>query len=419
MTKERVLAILFNENSRYSEKEIIYKVDEIKELIRAADCEFIGYMLQNKEKINPKYYVGSGKVKEIKEFSEKNDIDTVIFNHELTGSQIKNLEDAIDKKIIDRTGLILDIFAKRAKTKESKLQVKLAQLEYRLPRLVGFRNYLSREGAGIGTKGPGEQKLESDRRTVQREINSIKNSLKNVVKRRNLTRNLRKNSNLPIISLIGYSNSGKSTILNQLSKYYSQNSKKVYEDDMLFATLETYSRFIILRNGKKVIVNDTVGFISDLPTSLVESFKSTLEEIDESDLIINVVDRSNPNYLLQVETTNDILKDKKIPQSKILYVFNKMDKLEKFDDYDIFENQISISALDEKDISLLSKKIEEMLYGEYKIIKVLLSYKEYHNFEKHIPESYKSNEEYRNDGIVTYLYIKKTEIKYFKDYIIE
>lgn len=417
MIKEKVLIVLLNVDNQYSESEIEYKTSELKELVRASNAEVKFTVVQNANNINPKYYIGKGKVEEIRLLCDNHDIDTVIFNHDLSGSQMKNLEDIIDRKIVDRTGLILDIFARRAKTKEGKLQVKLAQLEYRLPKLVGFRNYLSREGAGIGTRGPGEQKLEIDRRSIQSEITSIKHKLKNEKIKRATKTKKRFNSKLPSVSLIGYSNSGKSTILNSLLAKNIKDNKHVYSDNLLFATLDTSSRTIKLDNDKDIIISDTVGFISDLPTGLVESFKSTLEEIKESDLLVLVIDSSNEQYENQIQATIDVLKEMKLEDKKILYVFNKIDLVEDFKDYNNFDNEIYISALLDEDIDALISKIKNMLYADYDYYKVLIPYDIYDDLISLIPNKIRENQTYKEDGIETFIYINKKDLSLYKDII--
>ena len=417
MIKEKVLIVLLNINNEHSESQIEYKTNELKELVKASNAQVDFTVVQNVNNINPKYFIGKGKAEEVKTICENHDIDTVIFNNDLSGSQMKNLEDIIDRKIVDRTGLILDIFARRAKTKEGKLQVKLAQLEYRLPKLVGFRNYLSKEGAGIGTRGPGEQKLEIDRRSIQAEITSIKHKLKNEKLKRDTKRKKRSNANLKSVSLIGYSNSGKSTILNKLLAKNEKNEKNVYSDDLLFATLDIASRTIKLDNDKEMIVSDTVGFISDLPTKLVESFKSTLEEIKDSDLLILVIDSSNDQYENQIQATKDVLKEMKIEDKDILYVFNKMDLVKDFVDYNNYENEIYISALDEKGIESLLDKIKNILYADYDYYKVLIPYSRYDELISLIPNKIREKQIYLEDGIETYVYINKKDLSLYKEII--
>lgn len=419
MKKEKTILVIVNEKNALSESEVEYQILELKELVRASEAEVDSVVVQNLDKINPRYFIGSGKVVEIKEIAELHEVDTIIFNHELTGSQMKNLEDVIDKKIVDRTDLILNIFANRAKTSEAKLQVKLAQLEYRLPRLVGFNKHLSREGAGIGTRGPGEQKLETDRRTINREIISIKNKLKDEKLRRNIKRNKRNNSNIPIISIIGYSNSGKSTILNNISNKYSINDKKVYADNLLFATLNTSTRNIELDNGQNIIFSDTVGFVSNLPTKLVESFKSTLEEIEDSDLLMIVSDASNEKYDFQLKATQDVLKEMNLENKKILYVFNKMDLNPDFVDYNNFENEIYISAKNPLDISRLLCKIEEILFSSYDYYKAYIPYSEYEKYKSLVPKNKKNSEKYLDKGIETYLFLSRDNYEKYQKYLIK
>ena len=414
MEKEKIIIVYLNRELNISESKLNSKINEIEELVRASGSEVLTTVIQNLDNINSKYYIGSGKVLEIKELADSMEADTVLFNNELTGSQMKNLEDIIDRKIIDRTSLILDIFSKRAKTKEARLQIKLAQLEYRLPRLVGFRNYLSREGAGVGTRGPGEQKLEIDRRTIQREISSIKRELKSITKKREVKRSRRINSNTPLVSLIGYSNAGKSTILNKLTERYSNLDKQTYSDDMLFATLDTSARQIRL-NNKDIIISDTVGFISELPTRLVESFKSTIEEIEISDLILIVIDTSNEFYELQLDATKEVLKDMNISDKKILYVFNKIDKNPEFKYYGNIDNEIYISAFLENDIENLGEKISDLLYEDYLEYDALIPYSEYNNLFNYIVNDIK--EEYLEEGIKTKLLIHPEEVGRFKRYI--
>lgn len=417
MKKEKIITVHLNKNGEFTENQVNSKIEEIKELVRASDSEFIASVVQNVKEINSKYYIGSGKAEEIREMAENMEIDTIIFDNELTGSQIKNLEDIIGKKILDRTGLILDIFATRAKTKEAKLQVKLAQLEYRLPRLVGYRNYLSREGAGVGTRGPGEQKLEIDRRSIQREISSIKNKLSEIERIRSVERSRRINSEIPIVSLIGYSNVGKSTILNSIGESFTGNAKIVYADDMLFATLDTSARKITLENDKDIIMTDTVGFISDLPTKLVESFKSTLEEINDSNLLLIVVDASNEDHQMQIDATRSVLKDMDLIGKDILYVFNKMDLNPDFVYYGNIGEEIYISAQKEDDLTRLLNKIQEILFKDYKVYKSFVSYSEYEKIRNKIYMKYKEDEKFTEDGVETYLYLKDSELEKYRKYI--
>lgn len=367
-------------NIDMDEKTLEDKVIELEKLVQALDGEVVLSLTQNKSFVDKAFYIGKGKVNEIKDYCEKLDAEFVVFNNELTGSQVKNLEEIIGIRVIDRTNLILDIFSERARTKEAKLQVKLAKLKYTLPRLSALRSGFSRQQGGIGGKGIGEQQIELDRRTINREISSITSQLKEIEKNRNEIRKKRINSKEPIISLVGYTNAGKSTLINKLISYgKDENSeiKEVFVKDMLFATLDTYVREGLLLNGSKVMYVDTVGFISDIPHNLVESFKGTLEEIKYSDLILHVVDISNVNVDEQIKITNDMIKKLECEDKNVIYVFNKVDKL--IDEniklqYANIENKVFISAKKEQDIVLLLKEIEKNLFSSLVKTRLLIPY---------------------------------------------
>ena len=367
-------------NIDMNEKTLEDKVIELEKLVEALDGEVVLSLTQNKSYVDKAFYVGKGKVNEIKDYCEKLDAEFVVFNNELTGSQVKNLEEIIGIRVIDRTNLILDIFSERARTKEAKLQVKLAKLKYTLPRLSALRSGFSRQQGGIGGKGIGEQQIELDRRTINREISSITSQLKEIEKNRNEIRKKRINSKEPIISLVGYTNAGKSTLINKLISYgKDENSeiKEVFVKDMLFATLDTFVREGSLLNGSKVMYVDTVGFVSDIPHNLVESFKGTLEEIKYSDLILHVVDISNVNVDEQIKITNDMIKKLECEDKNVIYVFNKVDKL--IDEniklqYANIENKVFISAKKEQDIVLLLKEIEKNLFSSLVKTRLLIPY---------------------------------------------
>lgn len=367
-------------NIDMNEKTLEDKVIELEKLVEALDGEVVLSLTQNKSYVDKAFYIGKGKVEEIKDYCEKLEADFVVFNNELTGSQVKNLEEIIGIRVIDRTNLILDIFSERARTKEAKLQVKLAKLKYTLPRLSALRSGFSRQQGGIGGKGIGEQQIELDRRTINREISSITSQLKEIEKNRSEIRKKRINSKQPIISLIGYTNAGKSTLINKLISYgKDENSeiKEVFVKDMLFATLDTFVREGSLLNGSKVMYVDTVGFVSDIPHNLVESFKGTLEEIKYSDLILHVVDISNVNVDEQIKITNDMIKKLECEDKNVIYVFNKVDKL--IDEniklqYANIENKVFISAKKEQDIVLLLKEIEKNLFSSLVKTRLLIPY---------------------------------------------
>ena len=273
-------------------EDISYSMEELKGLAEAANVEVLGQMIQNLERPNTATLIGKGKVEELAEMAKNMEADTVIFNDELTGMQLRNLEDAVGVRVIDRTILILDIFASRATSKEGKLQVELAQLAYRMPRLTGFGKSLSRLGGGIGTRGPGEKKLETDRRHIERRMYDIKSELAQLKNTRSVQRARREKSSIPVVALVGYTNSGKSALMNRILALTEKEEKTVFEKNMLFATLDTQQRSVVLDTNHQFILVDTVGFVSKLPHSLVEAFKATLEEVVYADLLVHVVDLS-------------------------------------------------------------------------------------------------------------------------------
>lgn len=398
-------------------------LDELEELVKAAGGMVVSRIVQKRDAIHTAYFMGKGKTEEIKAYCEELDISTVVFNDELSGAQLRNLEKIIDRKIVDRTNLILDIFANRASTKEGKLQVKLAQMKYRLPRLVGLRDYLSREGGGIGTRGPGEQKLETDRRHILREIDNIEKELKIIEKNRSIKRKRREDSNLPIVALVGYTNAGKSTLLNELIEFNNQeiDSKRVFVKDMLFATLDTSLRRSKLPNGQDFLITDTVGFVSKLPTHLIAAFKGTLEEVKYADLLLHVVDASNNDLDIQIETTMKILDDLEVLDKPIITVFNKMDKInieDLFYNNKLTENEIFISARDKGNIEELLNYIEKKLPQEYKNVKLLIPYDEQSILNYFMNNYEVSNLEHKEDGAYIDLSINSIDLLKYKNYII-
>ena len=398
-------------------------LDELKELVIAAGGIVVSKLIQRRDTINPAYFIGKGKAGEIKNYCDELDITTVVFNDELSGAQLRNLEQIIDRKIVDRTNLILDIFANRATSKEGKLQVKLAQLKYRLPRLVGFRDYLSREGGGIGTRGPGEQKLETDRRHILREINNIEEQLRGVEANRSIKRKRRIDSNLPIVALIGYTNSGKSTLLNKLIKPNNEDNdiKSVYVKDMLFATLDTSLRRGKLSNGQSYLLTDTVGFVSKLPTHLIEAFKGTLEEVQYADVLLHVVDASNKDLDIQIKTTLNILKDLEVLDKPIITVFNKMDKVDITNL--IYENRyiddkIFISAKEGTNLSELIELVQEKLPYEYKRVMMKISYDKQYILNYFMDNYEVENLDHKEDGTYISLTINSLDYNKYKEFII-
>lgn len=316
--QERVLLVGVQTNN-VSRLQLEESLQELSALTDTAGAFVAGIIIQNLSKPQPKYFIGEGKVHEIREWASNNKVDLVIFDDDLSPSQQRNLEDIIGTRVIDRTALILDIFACRARTREGKIQVELAQLNYLLPRLSGKGVLMSRLGGGIGTRGPGETKLEIDRRRIRERISKLRRELEVVKKTRYLHREKRKTYHLPVVSLVGYTNSGKSTLFNYLTK------ANILAENKLFSTLDPTTRLVKLNRGNKFFLNDTVGFIRKLPPQLVESFKATLEEIVMSDLLINVVDVSSPlfdEHIKIVMKTLSQINAEKIPQ---VFAFNKID----------------------------------------------------------------------------------------------
>lgn len=390
---------------------------ELSELVYADGAEVVGEVTQNLYKFNPKYLIGSGKVDEIKEMVKLLEVDAVVFNDELSGIQVRNLEKRIKKKVIDRTNLILDIFGLRATTYEAKLQVELARLEYQLPRLLGIDGW-SRTGGGIGTRGPGEQIIETDRRRLKREIDKIKEKLDKAKKTRDTTRNKRINNNIPIVSLVGYTNAGKSTILNRLK---DEESGEVSVKNMLFETLDPSSRKARLLSGREFIISDTVGFVSKLPTKIVEAFKSTLEEIKYSDLILHVIDASSEDLEIQYKTTMSILKDIDVLDKNIITVFNKVDKVNL---YDINlplkvlpDKKVYISAKNDENMDALLKIIEDNLEEKYFDVKLKFAYDDTDLLYK-LVEKFDAKPIYEDDGIYLDLRLQESEYEKVKDHIV-
>jgi GTP-binding protein HflX len=311
-----------------NDKGFLNKMEELSGLADACDIEVVGEITQKLERVYSSHYIGKGKVQEVISLIHEKDSEMVIFNDELSPMQIRNLEKDLKCKVIDRTVLILDIFAKRSKTKEAQLQVEIAKLQYKLPRLTDLGESLIRQsdGAGFINRGSGETKFELDRRKIRARISTLNAEMETLVVKRQNQRKQRKKSGVPVIVLVGYTNAGKSTIMNTMIDLYSSSiGKYVFEKDMLFATLETYVRSIKLPDNKSFLLSDTVGFISKLPSQLVKAFCSTLEEITEADMLVHVVDCSNPNYKQHIEVVKETLKELGADNIPTIYAYNKAD----------------------------------------------------------------------------------------------
>ena len=395
-------------------------MEELKELVKAAGAEVVGSVIQNRPTREAAFFIGKGKVEEIKAYSDSLDATLIVFNDELSGAQIRNIEEVVGKKVIDRTTLILDIFAQRALSKEGKLQVELAQLRYRLPRLYGMGGEMSRTGAGIGTRGPGEQKLEVDKRHILNRMADIRKELREVKKTRETQRSQRMKSNIPIVALVGYTNAGKSTLLNELIKTHKEYSieKEVLSKDMLFATLDVTLRKALLPNKREFLVVDTVGFVSKLPHDLVEAFKATLEEVQYADLIVHVVDATNESFEIQENTTKKVLKELEAEDKPTIMAYNKIDKL----DIDIYpknqENVVYISAKQGINMEKLIDMIQTALMENTYKVNILLPYDRGDIFSK-IKNKYNVEEfEYVETGIELTVELDEEDYNIYKQYII-
>ena len=353
-------AVLVGVQLKSSFDDLHNSLEELKALVKTAGGITQKVFTQKLQKIYPGTFIGSGKMEEIKEYLQKEDVDIIVFDANLSPSQQTQLEGFFDKPVLDRTAVILHIFAKHARTKEGALQVELAQLEYRLPRLVGSKKYLSRLGGGIGTQGPGETQLEIDRRRIRHKMDFIKKELENVKRHREIYRSKRKGVPLPVVSLVGYTNSGKSTLLNCLC-----GKTVVVAQDKLFATLDPTTRKIKLKNNQTVLLTDTVGFIEKLPHQLVEAFKATFEEVSESDVLLHVIDGSHPQFFKQAETVLKVLEELDLLHKPILHVYNKLDLYEddkvRFLKHPKLFPSLILSAEKNINIDQLFEKMEEFL----------------------------------------------------------
>ena len=413
--RKRGIIVGININNKNNFEESII---ELKNLCIACDIEIVGEMEQNLKKINPTFYMGSGKIEELQDLIEKTNAEIIVFNNELSASQIKNIEEEVKCSIIDRTALILDIFANRAKTREAKLQVEVARLQYELPRLIGANENLGRQSGGVGTKnrGAGETKLELDRRRIEDRIASLNKELEILKYQRNTQKNKRKKSSIPNVALVGYTNAGKSSVMNVLvENFINKEDKKVFEKNMLFATLETYVRNIKLHNNKSFLLYDTVGFVGDLPHNLVKAFRSTLEEVCDADLLVHIIDISNPNYKNQIDVTNETLSQIGADNIPMIYVYNKIDliDLDKLDN-----NKILISAKRDIGIDRLIESICEKVFEDYIRFKLKIPYSEGKMISNIMENATILDSEYIEDGVILNIECSEKEYVKYKQYII-
>ncbi len=387
-------------------------INELTLLAESAGAEVAGTIIQRRDAPDSATYIGKGRISEAELFCHNSEIDLIICDGELSPSQIRNIENITNVRVIDRTQLILDIFALRAKSREGKLQVELAQLKYALPRLTGKGKSMSRLGGGIGTRGPGESKLESDRRHIMRRVNALEEQLEEIRKRRSLLRRRREKNNVITAALVGYTNAGKSTLMNALT------DAGVLAEDKLFATLDPTSRKLTLPDGQSIMLIDTVGFVSRLPHGLVEAFKSTLEEAAEADIILNVCDASDPHCSDHIEITIEILKDLGCSGDNIITVMNKCDKSENIFDILPFGKTVMISALKNINLDLLLKEIENNLNGKSAELQLLIPFSDGSVINEIRNNGKVLSEEFTAQGVRLTVKINAAWADKYKNYII-
>ena len=411
--EERVILVGVQTNSTSIDKTCMESLDELEKLAQTAGAITFEKVIQHRSKAEPGLYVGKGKAQELARLKQELNANMIIFDDELSGAQIRNLEQIISAKVIDRTTLILDIFAKHASSREGKIQIELAQLRYRLPRLLGLGINMSRMGGGIGSKGPGEKKLETDKRHINRRILYLEKELKEIAKQRDLKRSQREKSKIPTVALVGYTNSGKSTLMNSLS------SANVLAQDKLFATLDPTVRKITLDNGQDILLIDTVGFIRKLPHHLIQAFQSTLEETVHSDVLLHIIDSSSEEFGMQRDVVLNLLENINASDKPMIMVYNKIDLLDeeilKIPDH----NFIKISAKNNMGLEELLNEIIMVLPEKIQEINLLLPYSE-GNIVSLIHENGKViEEEYTNDGIKLKAYLNNEMYNRYSKYIME
>lgn len=414
--KEKALIIGVNLNNQ---SDFTESMEELKNLAEACEFEVVGKAEQNLKTINPAYYIGQGKTEELKIQLEELKVDSIIFNNELSPSQIRNLEKDLDRKILDRTSLILEIFAKRAKTREAKLQVEVARLQYSLPKIIGSHESLGRQGGGAGTKnrGSGEKKLELDRRRIETKISELNKELSLLDKERNAQKKMRTKSDFPCVALVGYTNAGKSTLMNVMVDLFQKSeSKKVFEKDMLFATLETSVRKISFPDNKTILLSDTVGFVNQLPHDLIKAFRSTLDEVKDADLLLHVIDYSHSNYMKHIEITNEtlgLIGAKDIP---IINIFNKSDLTSKPIPF-VEDNNVFISAKEKIGITELIQIITQKIFPKTIECKLLIPY-ERGNIVSYLNENtFVKSVNYENNGTLMVVECNEQDYNRYKEFI--
>lgn len=416
--KEKVLLVGVNIDYKENFPRLM---EELENLAFACDFDVVGRETQNLPEVNKPLYLGKGKAEEIAQRVQAEKIDIVVFNNELSHTQLRNLQKIIDCPILDRTSLILEIFSKRARTKEAKLQVEVARLEYMLPRLVGLHSSLGRQGggAGLANKGSGEKKLELDRRRIEEKLTELKEELEDLAKDRETQRKQREESDIPLVSLVGYTNAGKSSFMNyMIDRFVQDDDKRVFEEDMLFATLETSIRKIEVEKNRKFLLSDTVGFIDELPHDLVKAFRSTLEEIKNADLLVEMIDYSDPHWDEHKQVTQETLEKIGAADIPVIYVYNKaelmLDKLPLVDG-----NEIYLSVKERRGMNEVIDMITERVFSQYKRCKMLIPFSDgsvvaYLNEHANVFET-----DYNEKGTIITVECREAQYNKYKEYVIE
>lgn len=398
-----------------------HSMEELLNLVMACDMDPVARVDQNLPSATQGYYIGTGKVLEVKDIAVSEEVDIIIFNDALTPTQLRNLQSELELPILDRTALILEIFSKRAKTREAKMQVEVARLQYLMPRLVGLHASLGRQGGGSGVsnKGSGEKKIDLDKRRIKDRIHELEQELKQVAHDREVQRKQRMNSGIPRVALVGYTNAGKSTIMNSfVDKYVKDDEKKVFAKDMLFATLDTTVRKIAPKDGKPFLLSDTVGFVSKLPHDLVKAFRSTLEEVRGADLLLHVVDFSDENFKEQISITENTLLELGADNIPVIYVYNKAEL--KLDLLPLIkDNSIYMSAKTKEGLDELQELIEKKLFNTYRNCDMLIPYTDGQILSYFKEHTTVDKTEYMEDGIHIKVHCSEKDYQKYRQYLVK